>query len=550
MLESTATTAPQDFLWITKTIKSKSLSSTDPTEASTINSHSQRWKRRGGSLSRSKSRPSSRNETRPRKRAKLQNAPDVSLQPSPVLSEVSIKTESTQSDEPEVAVINSPITSDDALDLFERDSPARVVPQLCREPGTGIDPFQTAVIHMDHQANVLLQYYAVKVYPPIWQSIARVRNLQPHRFELATREVIQDHFCNELHITCLLAAMASRMEHLDKCHVQLGSSAFITKAITAVREHLATNPEVTTNSLLDVFCLFRAEIYRFNYLAAWTHMKAARDMTEQLGGLEGLEKIDRNTMESLIVADLFLAVEFSSPPLFQCSYDPGTADSLRVTICELDPALVNLGSGLLSHVRCSVVNETLQSHVKDMVECAKLFYADKISSDANVVGWSTRRRLAIRHRLCSYSEEDPRSEALRIALLIWAVDVLTLGSQYGALRTIRVVAPRLRCTLERAREEYSSWTGHTEVLLWILTVGAMALDGGKDQVWFIEQIVTLTSYAKVPDGAHIQALLERSLYIHKVQHESLKKITDKVVAMRQRFQILDRISCSPPRMPA
>lgn len=43
---------------------------------------------------------------------------------------------------------------------------------------------------------------------------------------------------SKLHIIILLAAMASRMEHLDQRSVQPGSNFFISKAIVAVREHL------------------------------------------------------------------------------------------------------------------------------------------------------------------------------------------------------------------------------------------------------------------------------------------------------------------------
>jgi hypothetical protein len=68
--------------------------------------------------------------------------------------------------------------------------------------------------------------------------MASVRHLPKHRFQIACRETVQQHMSSKLHIIILLAAMASRMEHLDQRSVQPGSNFFISKAIVAVREHL------------------------------------------------------------------------------------------------------------------------------------------------------------------------------------------------------------------------------------------------------------------------------------------------------------------------
>jgi hypothetical protein len=52
-----------------------------------------------------------------------------------------------------------------------------------------------------------------------------------------------------------------------------------------------------------------------------------------------------------------------------------------------------------------------------------------------------RRKLAIRHRLSSMTAKDTRSETLRIALLIWLVLVLNVGSDYGLRCTAKITAP-------------------------------------------------------------------------------------------------------------
>ena len=124
-----------------------------------------------------------------------------------------------------------------------------------------------------------------------------------------------------------------------------------------------------------------------------------------------------------------------------------------------------------------------------------------------------RRKLAIRHRLSSMTVKDARSETLRIALLIWSVLVLNLGSDYGLRRTVKITAPRLKDAV-KARTDYLSWNGHTDILAWILTVGAMALDGEAEQDWFIQQHWILISYAGIKSEAEFLRVLEGSLHLH------------------------------------
>jgi hypothetical protein len=131
---------------------------------------------------------------------------------------------------------------------------------------------------------------------------------------------MQQHMSSRLHIITLLAAMASRMEHLDKRSVQFGSNAFINRAIVAVREHLSHLRVVSVDEIWDVWNLWRAELIRGNYVAAKTHLQALKAMTEQIGGLEALDNVNSWMMESLVVGDLFMAIETLGPPVFPCTW--------------------------------------------------------------------------------------------------------------------------------------------------------------------------------------------------------------------------------------
>ena len=85
--------------------------------------------------------------------------------------------------------------------------------------------------------------------------------------------------------------------------------------------------------------------------------------------------------------------------------------------------------------------------------------------------------------------------------------------------------------LEQASAELLPWTDHTEVLIWMLVTGAMALEGETEQYWFIQQITTAMAHARVNNMIDLRTVLDRTLYVHKRQYMGLKKLVDKLAAM-------------------
>jgi hypothetical protein len=90
--------------------------------------------------------------------------------------------------------------------------------------------------------------------------------------------------------------------------------------------------------------------------------------------------------------------------------------------------------------------------------------------------------------------------------------------------TVKITAPRLKDALVKARADYLSWNGHTDILAWILTVSVMALGGEAEQDWFIQQHQILIGYTGIKSEAEFLRVLEGPLHVHNVQHTPLKKI--------------------------
>lgn len=71
--------------------------------------------------------------------------------------------------------------------------------------------------------------------------------------------------------------------------------------LIAVRKHLNNLTAISVEDLRIVWNLIKAELTRGNYLAARTHLLAAKAMTDRLGGLDKLQSMDSRLMKSLIV---------------------------------------------------------------------------------------------------------------------------------------------------------------------------------------------------------------------------------------------------------
>jgi hypothetical protein len=76
----------------------------------------------------------------------------------------------------------------------------------------------------------------------------------------------------------------------------------------------------------------------------------------------------------------------------------------------------------------------------------------------------------------------------------------------------------------KARADYIPRNSHTDVLAWILTVGAMTLYGEAEQDWFIQQHQILIGYAGIKSEVEFLRVLEGSLHVRNVQHTPLEKI--------------------------
>jgi hypothetical protein len=242
----------------------------------------------------------------------------------------------------------------------------------------------------------------------------------------------------------------------------------------------------------------------------------------------GLASFDMHLQESIILADSYTSATLLQPPAFPLDFDPGEHPVINEFIAKKSRQMTPPGHALLASKHQIIVPQTLSALVTRLSECTKLALIQEQGETfpQSALHWFHLRILAVRHGLLSVTYNDPRTEAIRIALIIWTLLSMTL---MGSKQTVKHIAPKLRQVLERVHMRF--WHGHEEVVLWILTVGVMSVsDNSQEHGWFIAETVHFGDKARV-DLSSLRALAsfsERFFYLPQVQHATLAAVVQKL----------------------
>lgn len=325
--------------------------------------------------------------------------------------------------------------------------------------------------------------------------------------------------------------MDPEREHFEKIPLgRHGTSAFIHKALVALRKYLETRPGVVEHRVIhDMYFLCLAEAYRFNEAGYMVHLRAVKYLVDLVGGLKSL---DQHMKETLILGDVYLGAERLSAPLFPLDWDPGKLAPKKWEKVVVDTALMQLGRGILCLPDDSVVTSELRGIVNDMIQCVRVAQYTWTHAKLQVEygHWVFLRNLAIIHRLASLKfdldKDFWRAEVLRIGLIQWVMLCMT---ELGPPRSVKVIAPHLKKALEKCRLKQESWSSHAGILTWILIVGATTSFGLPEEKFFISQLAAVTGIIRVRNEQQLHELSQRYLYLERLQRKSLAILAKKLL---------------------
>ncbi|KIW12708.1 hypothetical protein PV08_09986 [Exophiala spinifera] len=368
-----------------------------------------------------------------------------------------------------------------------------------------VDPFGTASVKVNNTVAGLLHYYVYFYHPTIWPNEMAILRHGLYTFPGAVNSIVRMAVEDRLAMCCLLSASASRLQFVDRlpCAQVTGmENYYLHNALRLLRSRIDTSDfqasEQLRKILICIAFLVSAEAYRDGVSAAKTHLEAAVGLLSGKGGLMCVE--DENLRGQLAMGDLYIACVNFEPCLFDCDYDPGPASSLGLREEELKP----LGDGgtatsLLEGNTCFLplslrvlIEQILDSYsVKNRLRPSSMSAPRALQ----VTHWVTMRNMAIRHRLLALTTDDPKVNAVRVAIIMWTLLTMNIT---GRTKTVKIMAPMLRSILGKVPQ--SGWIGNSLVHLWILVVGfSCTIERGDDSAWFVKQCYHVGNFQRVPD---------------------------------------------------
>lgn len=356
-----------------------------------------------------------------------------------------------------------------------------------------MDPFDSMSVKVDEPMANLLHYYVQIYHPTTWPNEMVALRHGLYVFESAVNSIMKMAVEDELVMYCLLGAAASRIQFIDRLPLPEFAgkeSYYLHKALASLysRIDLGTFQAFrdTRRLLICILFLTSAEAYRDEESAAKTHLRAAVNLLEEIGGWKQVE--DENLLGQLAMADLYLACVSLEPCLFGCEYDPGAASGLSLNYSELRQKRERIGTALIDrdlsmiplYLRV-VIGQLLESYdVKSRLQTTNM-PARRVMQ---ITHWITKRNMAIRHRLLQFNTVDPKVHALRVSIIMWTLLAMNVT---GRTKTVKVMAPTLRRILTDIPA--TEWKPNSDICSWICLVGfSCAAENSEESRWYAEQL--------------------------------------------------------------
>lgn len=398
------------------------------------------------------------------------------------------------------------------------------------------DPFPNMETALRLWAPVLMEYFTKTLLPSVFHLDMRVVPLQQMRHTSAIREDLERCFTEPAHLYSLLAFVSARMlaveghlplKNLSEEMAQRVPAFFETRAIQIVRRKLSSEP-LTLDILGDTLRLL-ATARNIMDKGAWdSHSEALLQMMDHLGGFD---KIGDYTKERIISAYVLSGLERLEKPQMPLCWDPG---HLPVYFTESAKSTTDLtrqppGRSFMNPAKKEVLGSGIQELVTDIEEVVSTLLSTQSSGtyQPNLYTWIAFRRAAVDYRLLalpipknSKDSDHQRQQCTRLALLFWIGT--TIGDPIRKVISAKT-CNALRVALERRHLKYL-WHPHTDLLLWVTSVGALVAGNPDDYVYFAKLAAIAAKALRLDNFVAFEEVLEGFFYLPDMQKAAVETL--------------------------
>jgi hypothetical protein len=411
--------------------------------------------------------------------------------------------------------------------------------------GSPADPFGCSKVTIDVQMHRFLLFFTVVWMPTAFRLDVQVNSpgqIQQRPASTST-DLIRGCMANEMHMYSLLAAATGRMKFVtgDTLDRSDRPEQYLAKAIITLRRYLEEGSTITQQVIVDMFFLATVEIYSRNFEGARAHLRIIKFLIDKLGGLRSL---DQPVIDMVWNGDMVAACFLVAVPIFDSLPDPGPLPALRTAQIEADlTASARRPMGLAFLKLNHFFDLHMRAVVKEIVCVARTVqhfwqFSHARTSDRE---WAAERAHALIHRMLStpaspelLDERALKQECCRIAFIMWLAYMYSIGTTGVPSLPINVQKVRkllpgnatlLRRCVERADVALGkSWAPHEEVLLWVVSLGALTSFDQEDNAFFSQRVVQVAKKLKIRSYEQVDSLFESYLWLDRLEQGSGRKL--------------------------
>jgi hypothetical protein len=418
-----------------------------------------------------------------------------------------------------------------------------------------LDSFTSIDVQLDTESHGVFQYFVSKWTPsackctqgsrtPLctWPGM-EIASTWPQKRVASMEETVRRCLFNQMHMYALLAVNTGRMKYVTRDHIKRLDlpEFYMATAIRMLRTYLTQCQTLDQQCLLDLFFFGSFETYAKNYQGAQIYLGIIKEIAERFFG--NFDMVEEHIRKLCWNADLRLAFICGTQPVFRLSWDPGPLSNVdsEAPAYRRSTSVRAKTSSVLTMVQ-AISGPPLHAIVEDLTECAEAA-RDLLSAERDI----DRQRIidratAILHRLISIptpqgpaSAEELREECCRQGLILWTWNILigSVSSHTGlaGLQHLERMTPLHGIRLKKAICSTTSlsdqcWSGHNQVLFWLMILGAAMGGQEGDQPWFAQEMRHLANLLEVRDVLQLSRVLFDLLDMNEAGKAALLWPTD------------------------
>jgi hypothetical protein len=441
----------------------------------------------------------------------------------------------------------------------KRQSPVPVSPislsKALRPSYNASDPFHCTVAHLDAGTHAILHItfshasrtnFLAESFAPPSQLMQKAPMRHDKMFQLRLKRCIED----EKLIYSTLAYGSSLLGWMmGRFHSAKQPEYFLDKALRAVRVYLSTPGYLVDDwLLLSMYALAVTEMWNglpsmwkqsperqamaskagsHAFAACRMHLKALLQVVNDAGGWE---QFDPYVLDSVILADKYLAISEGKPPVIPITWDPGplpvaVREELGITKQSILP---RLGEALLEES----LSEELDDILKDLVAYCRIaimaWSCSPIGPEAEC--WLFRRSQAIACRLLLHTHNEHTNHLERCICFASLTFIFTSIPARGP----QVSAQHATVQLFDILQEEGSWKEESNMSnglrFWVLFMGSVISEPSPHRLWFLEQMVEYCDEGEITESSFGERL-EPYLFLPSRQGARLPAIIGHLNSM-------------------